>query len=110
MSGQSDADVLSRLASIIEQRLDGDPSSSYVASLAQRGLDTMLRKVAEESTEFLLAAKDGQNRQVVYEAADLWFHTLIVLAHAGLRPEDVLAELEKRFGTSGIDEKAARKS
>ena len=110
MSAAMDSGILLRLARVIEQRLGDDPGSSYVASLQQKGLDRMLRKVAEESTEFLFAARDGDRREVVYEAADLWFHTLVVLAHLDLGPEDVLEELERRFGLSGIEEKAARKS
>lgn len=110
MTGKADGDVLIRLARVIEQRLSDDPGSSYVASLQHKGLDRMLRKVAEEATEFVLAAKDEDRREVVYEAADLWFHTLVVLARLNLGPEDVLAELERRFGQSGIAEKAARKS
>jgi len=104
----SDQDVLTRLAAVLEQRKQAAADSSYVASLYHKGLDAILKKVGEEATETILAAKSGDAQQLVYETADLWFHTLIMLAQQGLGPADVLTELERRFGTSGHDEKAAR--
>ncbi|MCP1673293.1 phosphoribosyl-ATP pyrophosphohydrolase [Natronocella acetinitrilica] len=101
--------LLTALADVLEERLGADPGASYVAKLHHKGLDAILKKVGEEATETVMAAKDGDPRQIVYETADLWFHTLVLLAHCGLRPEDVLEELGRRFGLSGIDEKAARK-
>ena len=105
----SDA-VLSQLADTLEQRLATDPSSSYVAQLNARGLDVILKKIGEEATETVIAAKGGDVDDLLYEIADLWFHTLVLLAHKGLRPELVLGELQRRMGTSGLDEKAARSS
>ncbi len=101
-------DTLQRLAEVLEARKGGDPDASYVARLYARGLDAILKKVGEEATETVLAAKDGDPAKIVYETADLWFHTLVMLAHQGLGPDAVLAELERRFGLSGLDEKAAR--
>ncbi|WP_455366212.1 phosphoribosyl-ATP diphosphatase [Kaarinaea lacus] len=101
-------DILAQLAKTLEQRKDADPDSSYVASLYNKGLDKILKKIGEEATETVIAAKSGNAEQIVYETADLWFHTLVLLAHQGLGPEDVLSELERRFGTSGHDEKASR--
>ncbi len=103
-------DILHQLAAVLEQRKQADPASSYVAGLYGKGLDTILKKVGEEATETVIAAKDGDADQLVYETADLWFHTLILLAHQGLGPDRVLNELERRFGLSGLAEKAARKS
>ncbi|MBS3786433.1 MAG: phosphoribosyl-ATP diphosphatase [Gammaproteobacteria bacterium] len=100
--------MLKQLASVIAARRDADPEVSYVASLQAAGLDRILRKVGEECTETIVAAKNGEPQSIVYETADLWFHTLIMLAHHGLGPEDVLAELERRFGLSGVEEKASR--
>lgn len=101
-------EVLARLAQVLEERKQADAGSSYVASLYAKGLDAILKKVGEEATETVLAAKDGDAEKIVHETADLWFHTLVMLAHAGLGPQDVLAELERRFGLSGIEEKAGR--
>jgi phosphoribosyl-ATP pyrophosphohydrolase len=100
--------VLSRLADTIEQRRGADPGSSYVAKLKAKGLDAMLKKVGEEATEFVMAAKDGDGQKLVYEAADLWFHSMLALAELGLRPEAVLAELARREGLSGLEEFASR--
>ena len=100
--------ILSRLAEVLEARKQADPETSYVAGLYARGLDAILKKVGEEATETVLAAKDGDPEHLVYETADLWFHTLVMLAHQGLGPEAVLDELARRFGLSGLDEKAAR--
>jgi phosphoribosyl-ATP pyrophosphohydrolase len=101
--------VLRQLAEVLEQRKQAAPDSSYVASLYAKGLDSILKKIGEEATETVIAAKDGDADQLVYEMADLWFHSLVLLAHQGLGPESVLKELERRFGLSGLDEKAARK-
>jgi phosphoribosyl-ATP pyrophosphohydrolase len=106
----SSNDTLARLAAVIAARRGGDPERSYVARLFARGGDAMLKKVGEEATEVVMAAKDGDPRKLVGEVADLWFHTMIVLAAHGLEPADVLAELERREGTSGLEEKAARKA
>lgn len=99
---------LNDLASVLEKRKQADPRSSYVAKLHHEGLNAILKKVAEESFEVLMAARDGDREQLVYETADLWFHTLVLLSHEGLGPGDVLAELARRFGTSGLEEKARR--
>lgn len=108
MSGGDD--TLARLAAVIEARRGGDPDKSYVARLFAKGLDGMLKKVGEEATETVLAAKDGTPERIVAEVADLWFHTMIVLARFGLQPADVLAELARREGQSGLEEFAARKA
>jgi phosphoribosyl-ATP pyrophosphohydrolase len=113
----SSSDALARLAAVVESRLPqngGDPEKSYVARLLHKGPDAFLKKIGEEATEVVMAAKDadagGDRNKVVNEVADLWFHCLIALAHYGLNPADVLAELERREGTSGIEEKALRKA
>jgi phosphoribosyl-ATP pyrophosphohydrolase len=110
------SDTLKRLAEIIESRKPangGDPDKSYVARLLAKGDDAILKKIGEEATETVMAAKDaragGDPGKVVYECADLWFHTLLMLAQFNLKPQDVLDELERRVGTSGIEEKANRK-
>lgn len=103
------SDILKQLAEVLEARKAADPDSSYVAGLYAKGLDTILKKVGEEATEAVVAAKGGDRQQLVYELADLWFHTLVLLAQQGLKPEDVLNELDRRFGLSGLAEKAARK-
>jgi phosphoribosyl-ATP pyrophosphohydrolase len=102
------SDILERLSDVIESRKSGDPETSYVSRLFARGPDAILKKVGEEATETVMAAKDGDRLRIVGETADLWFHCLIMLAQYGLRPADVLAELRRREGISGIDEKAAR--
>jgi phosphoribosyl-ATP pyrophosphohydrolase len=102
------SDILERLGEVLEGRKRGDPETSYVASLYAKGLDAILKKVGEEATETVMAAKDGAPDKLVREVADLWFHTLVLLAQQGLGPSPVLAELERRFGLSGVDEKAAR--
>lgn len=101
-------DILERLAEVVESRKGGDPDASYVSRLLARGEDAILKKIGEEATETVMAAKDGDRLGIVRETADLWFHCLIMLAHYGLRPADVLMELRRREGISGIDEKAAR--
>jgi phosphoribosyl-ATP pyrophosphohydrolase len=102
-------ETLERIAASIEARRSGDPEKSYVARLFAQGEDAILKKVGEEATETLLAAKSGERLALVRETADLWFHSMILLARHGLGPQDVLAELHRREGISGIDEKAARK-
>jgi phosphoribosyl-ATP pyrophosphohydrolase len=104
-----DPEILHRLASTLEERKTADAASSYVAGLFARGEDAILKKIAEEAGETLLAAKDGDKLHIVRETADLWFHCLIMLSYYGLGPDDVLAELHRREGISGIDEKRARK-
>jgi phosphoribosyl-ATP pyrophosphohydrolase len=117
VSTMSSNDSLARLAAVIESRKPGqggDPQASYVARLLHKGPDAFLKKIGEEATETVMAAKDldhgGDSRKLVGEVADLWFHTLVALAHYGLTPADVIAELERREGTSGIEEKALRKA
>jgi len=101
-------DILNKLAEVLESRKGADPESSYVAKLYSKGLDAILKKIGEEATETVMAAKDGDPQKIVYETADLWFHSLVLLAQQGLEPRQVLAELERRFGLSGIEEKANR--
>ncbi|HEX9811891.1 MAG TPA: phosphoribosyl-ATP diphosphatase [Burkholderiales bacterium] len=103
------SDILNRLAAILAARKSAAPESSYVASLYAKGLDAILNKISEEAAETVIAAKGGNREQIVHETADLWFHTLVMLAQQGLSPDDVLLELERRFGRSGLDEKAARR-
>ncbi len=102
------SDVFEQLAQILEARKGADPETSYVAKLYAKGLDSILKKVGEEATETVIAAKGGNSAEVIYETADLWFHTLVMLKHLGLEPAQVLAELERRFGLSGLEEKANR--
>lgn len=104
------SDVLKQLAEVLEQRKQAEPDSSYVASLYSKGLDAILKKIGEEATETVMAAKDGDKDKIIYETADLWFHSMVLLAQQGLKPDDVLNELDRRFGLSGLDEKAARKN
>jgi phosphoribosyl-ATP pyrophosphohydrolase len=105
-------DILTELSRVLEERRQAAPESSYVASLHHKGLNKILEKIGEECTETLIAAKDaersGQHDDLVYETADLWFHTLVMLSHFNLRPDDVLNELARRFNVSGHAEKAAR--
>ncbi len=115
-SNETSQDALARLAAVIESRKPahgGDPAASYVARLLHKGPDAFLKKIGEEATEVVMAAKDasagGDVRKVVAEVADLWFHSMIALAHYGLAPADVIDELARREGTSGIEEKALRK-
>jgi phosphoribosyl-ATP pyrophosphohydrolase len=102
------SDVLNRLSELMEQRKAADPASSYVAKLYARGMDSILKKIGEEATETVIAAKGGNIDEIIYETADLWFHTLVMLSHAGLSAQDVLDELARREGLSGIAEKAGR--
>jgi phosphoribosyl-ATP pyrophosphohydrolase len=101
-------DILLRLMTVLASRKDADPESSYVAGLYHKGLDSILKKIGEESAETIIAAKSGDKQQIVYETADLWFHCMVMLAQQNLDARLVLEELERRFGVSGIDEKAAR--
>jgi phosphoribosyl-ATP pyrophosphohydrolase len=105
----STSDVLARLAAVIDARRGADPSTSYVAKLLAKGEDAVLKKIGEEATEVVMACKDGQRERIVAEVADLWFHCLVALARHGLAPADVVAELERREGISGLDEQAARR-
>ncbi len=107
--GRGMSEILNELAAVLEDRKGADPDSSYVASLYAKGLDAILKKIGEEATETVMAAKDGTPEKIVYEVADLWFHTLVLLAHNGLGPDAVLAELQRRFGLSGLEEKAQRR-
>lgn len=102
------SEVLQRLAAVLEERKGADPDSSYVAKLYAKGLDAILKKVGEEATETVMAAKDGDSQKIIYETADLWFHSMVLLAQQGLGPDDVLKELDRRFGLSGLEEKANR--
>ena len=120
MSEQNSASVegaLARLAAVIESRKianGGDPEKSYVSRLLHKGPDAFLKKIGEEATEVVMAAKDvdagADKGKLLYEVADLWFHSMIALSHYGLEPADVVAELERREGTSGLEEKALRKA
>lgn len=117
MTSPMSTDALDLLAEVIESRLPargGDPDSSYVARLLHKGPDAFLKKIGEEATEVVMAAKDadhgGDRTKIVNEVADLWFHSMVALAHYGLSPKDVVAELARRAGTSGIEEKALRKA
>jgi len=102
------SDILARLAQVLEERKRADPDNSYVARLYAKGLDAILKKIGEEATETVMAAKDGDPNRLTAEIADLWFHCLVLLAQQGLGPDQVLAELDRRFGLSGFAEKAAR--
>ena len=106
----TDTTILRRLGETIAARKGADAAGSYVAALFAKGEDAILKKVAEEAAETLLASKDGDKLHIVHETADLWFHSMVLLAWHGLTPDDVLAELRRREGISGIDEKAARET
>ena len=101
-------DVLRRLAEALEQRKHAEPGKSYTASLYAKGINATLQKIGEEATEVIIAANSGEKTAIIHETADLWFHTLIMLAQLGLGPEDILTELERRFGMSGLEEKSSR--
>ncbi|MBS3952195.1 MAG: phosphoribosyl-ATP diphosphatase [Methylomicrobium sp.] len=101
-------DVLQQLADILEQRKQATEEKSYVASLYAKGLDSILKKIGEEATETVIAAKNGDKEQIIYETADLWFHCMVLLAQQGLGPDQVLQELQRRFGLSGLEEKSQR--
>ena len=102
------SEIIKQLTEVLEQRKSADADDSYVASLYAKGLDTILKKIGEESAEVIIAAKSGDNEQIVYETADLWFHSLVLLIDQGIDPEQVFAELARRFGISGLEEKANR--
>ena len=102
------SDILQALTQVLEQRKNADPESSYVASLYAKGIDHILKKLGEEATETVIAAKNDDVDDLIYETADLWFHSLVMLVHKDVNPELVLKELERRFGLSGIEEKAQR--
>jgi phosphoribosyl-ATP pyrophosphohydrolase len=102
--------ILKHLADVIDSRKGGDTAESYVARLFALGDDAILKKIGEEATEAVLAAKDGERERIVSETADLWFHCMVMLSHYGLRPENVLDELSRRAGTSGVEEQALRKA
>lgn len=106
----TDSCILDRLAETIEARKNVDPSRSYVAKLLSNGQDKILKKIAEEAAETIMASKDENAAHLICEIADLWFHCLVLLAHHGLKPEEVLHELERREGVSGIEEKQSRKT
>lgn len=101
-------DILQRLAEVLEQRKTEAPDNSYVAALYAKGIDSILKKIGEEATETVIAAKNGDRGQIVHETADLWFHSMVLLASQGLGPKEVMAELERRIGLSGLEEKALR--
>jgi phosphoribosyl-ATP pyrophosphohydrolase len=101
-------DVLHRLAETLEQRKQADPGESYTASLYAGGVNATLKKIGEETMEVIIAANSGEKAAIIHETADLWFHTLVMLAQLGLGPDDILTELERRFGVSGHEEKAGR--
>lgn len=103
------SDILEQLEKVLEERKQADAETSYVASLHAKGLEKILKKVGEEATETVIAAVSGDRDQVVYETADLWFHTLVMLSHLDISHAEVLAELQRRFGLSGLEEKAQRK-
>ena len=101
-------DILNRLAALLEQRKSADPATSYVAKLYAKGMDSILKKIGEEATETVIAAKGGKREEIIYETADLWFHTLVMLAKADIKPQEVLNELARREGLSGLEEKENR--
>lgn len=103
-------DVLKKLSQILKQRKDADPNASYVAKLYDNGLDSILKKIGEEATETVMAAKDGDKKATIYETADLWFHCMVMLAHENIEIDEILQELDRRFGISGLEEKASRSS
>lgn len=102
------SEVINRLAELLEQRKSADPATSYVAKLYYKGMDAILKKIGEEATETILAAKGGKRDEIIYETADLWFHTLVMLTKADIKPQEVLDELARREGLSGLVEKADR--
>ncbi|MEM7207844.1 MAG: phosphoribosyl-ATP diphosphatase [Pseudomonadota bacterium] len=108
MTGGTASDILRAIAVELEQRKGADPNASYVASLYSNGRDRILQKVGEEAVETVLAGKNADDAKLISETADLWFHTLVMLSERGLKPDAVLTELERRFGRSGLDEKASR--
>ena len=101
-------DILNQLSDVLEQRKQADPEESYTARLFAEGPDNILKKIGEEATEVVIASKSGKNDDIIHEIADLWFHTIVLLKHHGLEVNDILKELERRFGLSGLEEKARR--
>ena len=102
------SDTLKKLDAVLQERKQQEPNASYVASLYDKGLDTILKKIGEEATETVIAAKSGDKEQIIYETADLWFHSLVLLAQQNLSSDDIINELDRRFGLSGLDEKNSR--
>lgn len=102
------SEILQQLAQVLEQRKQEPAEKSYVANLYAKGLDTILKKIGEEAAETIIAGKGGDKQQIIYETADLWFHCMVLLANQGLGPDDVLSELQRRFGLSGLEEKSQR--
>lgn len=102
------SDVFQQLSETLKERKNADPSSSYVSSLYAKGLDTILKKIGEESAETIIAAKGGKREEIIYETADLWFHSMVMLVDQGIEPQEILDELERRFGLSGLEEKSSR--
>ncbi len=102
------SDILNQLYQVLQQRKQADPDSSYVASLYHAGTDKILKKLGEEATETVIAGKSGDRQQIIYETADLWFHSMVLLAHNDVELQAVLDELDRRFGLSGLEEKARR--
>ena len=100
--------IITQIAAVLESRKGADPDLSYVAGLYAEGLEKILKKVGEEATETIIAARGGDKNEIIHETADLWFHTLVMLSYSNLKPQDIYTELEQRFGTSGIDEKSSR--
>jgi phosphoribosyl-ATP pyrophosphohydrolase len=100
------SDILSKLSDVLEARKSADKDSSYVASLYHSGTDKILKKLGEEATETVIAGKGGDREEIIYETADLWFHSLVLLAHNNIKPDEILNELDRRFGLSGIEEKS----
>lgn len=104
------SELLTALDAVLQERKQADPSASYVAKLYAQGTDTILKKLGEEAAELIIAAKNGSPQEIIHETADVWFHSLVLLSSLGLSSQDVLAELERRFGLSGLTEKAQRQS
>lgn len=104
------SEIIEKLTEVLQARRNASPDSSYVASLYAKGTDAILKKIGEEATETVMAAKEGDADKIVYETADLWFHTMVLLVQQGIEPQQVLDELGRRFGVSGLDEKASRES
>jgi phosphoribosyl-ATP pyrophosphohydrolase len=102
-------EIFNKIAAVLEQRKKADPETSYVASLYAKGEDMILKKIGEESAELIIAGKTRDRQAVVHETADLWFHSLVLLSHLDLGPNDIILELDRRFGQSGIEEKASRR-
>ncbi|MCK5720410.1 MAG: phosphoribosyl-ATP diphosphatase [Thiomargarita sp.] len=102
-------DIIQQLTQVLAERKTADPDKSYVAGLYAKGLDQILKKVGEEAAETIIAAKNENKEQLIYEMADLWFHSMVLLIHQGIEPQSILNELERRFGLSGLEEKAQRK-